>query len=126
VDFVVTLKVRIAATPARTNEVTAALVSLVGPVRAQPGCVATRVLNVLDEDNAVAFEEEWRSQSDLEQHFRTPAFRTLLATMELASRQPSFEVDLLDKRLGFEFVEGVLGATEGEAVGGRREIPPEQ
>ena len=117
----VTLKVRIAAAPARVDEVTAALVSLVGPVRAQPGCSATRVLNILDEDNAVTFEEEWRSQADLEQHFRTPAFRTLLATMELASRQPTFEVDLLDRRLGFEFVEGVLGVPEGEAVGGRRE-----
>jgi quinol monooxygenase YgiN len=121
----VTLKVRIAASPARTDEATAALVSLVGPVRAQPGCLATRVLNVLDEDNAVTFEEEWRSQSDLEHHFRTPAFRTLLATMELASRQPTFEVDLLDRRFGFEFVEGVLGLPAGEAVGGHRGIPIE-
>ena len=53
--------------------------------------------------------------------YTNSTFRTLLATMELASRQPTFEVDLLDRRLGFEFVEGVLGVPEGEAVGGRRE-----
>ncbi len=105
----VTLRVRIVVPPAHRSEAAAALLSLVGPVRSQPGCTATRVLQAIDEDGTVAFEAEWRTQPDLERHFATPAFRTLLATMELASRRPEFEVDVVDGRVGFELVEAVLG-----------------
>jgi quinol monooxygenase YgiN len=102
----------------------AALLSLVGPVRSQPGCTATRVLHEMDEDEAVTIEAEWHTQPDLERHFRTPAFRTLLATMELASRCPDFEVDMVDGRRGFELVEAVLGDGQGDTAGRPRHAAP--
>jgi len=115
----VTLRIKIVAAPAARSELNATLLSLVGPVRAQTGCAATRVFSEMDEDRTLTFEAEWRTQSDLQQHFRTPAFRTLLAAMELASEPPVFEVDLLDRRLGFEFVEEVLETPELQTAVGQ-------
>jgi quinol monooxygenase YgiN len=106
---VITLKLRLVVTQQRRDEVAAVFQSLVGPIRAQSGCTATRFLSELSETGAFTFVEEWRERLDLEQHLRTPAFRKILATMELASEPPTVEVDELGTRRGFEFVEEVLG-----------------
>jgi quinol monooxygenase YgiN len=107
---VITLRLRLVVTRQRRDEATAVLQSLVGPIRAQPGCTSTRFLSELNEANALTFVEEWSARADLELHLRTPAFRKILAVMELASEQPIVEVDELGKRRGFDFVEEVLGS----------------
>lgn len=105
----ITMRIRIVAGPASHDEVRATLLSLVGPVRAQPGCTASRVLTEMDEDSALTFETEWRCRTEVDGHLHTPAFRSLLAAMELAREAPTFEVDELHRRSGFELVEEVLG-----------------
>jgi len=95
--------------PHSLDEATQVLRSLVGPVRAEPGCCATRLLRDLDDPGAVTFVEEWRSRENLQRHLGSPAFRKILAVMELAARAPMVEIDEVSSRRGFDLVEELLG-----------------
>ena len=87
------------------NEGTQTLRSLVGPVRAEPGCTATDLLTDINDGYAVTWIEEWRGWDDFERHLHTPTFRRIVAVMELAARKPSVEIDEVGTRHGFEMVE---------------------
>lgn len=97
--------------PQVCDEAAAALRSLVGPVRAEPGCSATRLLRGTEEGCGLTWVEEWRSLEDFERHLRAAAFRRILAVIELAARRPVVEIDDVSSRRGFELVEEILGLT---------------
>jgi quinol monooxygenase YgiN len=82
--------------------------SLVGPVRAEPGCSARRLARDIDDGDVLTFVEEWRSPNDFEHHLRAITFRRLLAVMELAAGAPIVEIDELSSRRGFDLVEECL------------------
>jgi len=52
------------------DEAASALRSLVGPVRSESGCSATRLLMGTEDGNKLTWVEEWRSVEDFEQHLR--------------------------------------------------------
>ncbi len=123
----ITFRLRLVVAPERRDEATAALLSLVGPVRAQPGCSATRMVKDMDDGNILAFRSEWREKADLERHLKTPAFHRILAIMELASEPPVVEIDELGRRWGFEFVEEALGeGTMAEAKSSKPDPPADR
>ena len=70
------------------DEAISVLRSLLGPVRAETGCSATRLLMDIDRDNSLTWVEEWRSAADFERHLRAATFRSVLAVMELAAAHP--------------------------------------
>ena len=94
------------------DEALSVLRSLLGPVRAEPGCCATRLLRDVDKDGVLTWVEEWRSATDFERHFRAGTFRSILAVMELAVSRPEVQIDEVASRRGFEFVEDNLERVE--------------
>jgi len=100
--------------PQSCDEAAAVLRSLVGPVRSEPGCSATRLLINAEEGSKLTWVEEWRSVKDFERHLRETAFRRILAVIELAARRPVVEIDDVSSRRGFELVEEILGQTPAE------------
>lgn len=108
-EIVFSLRLRLHLELRSLEEATQALRSLVGPVRSEPGCSATRLLRDLDDPCVVAFVEEWRSLDDLKQHLKSAAFRKILAVMELATSAPTVEFDEITSRRGFDLVEEILG-----------------
>jgi quinol monooxygenase YgiN len=99
------------------DEALSVLRALLGPVRAEPGCSATRLLRDVDADGALTWVEEWRSAADFERHFRAPTFRSILAVMDLAVARPEVEIDEVASRRGFDFVEENLGLSGLQARG---------
>lgn len=94
------------------DEAVQALRSLVGLVRAEPGCSATRLSRDVNDDSVVAYVEEWRSREDFERHLRADYFRRLVAVMELAAEAPIVEIDAVSSRRAFDLVEEILGRVE--------------
>lgn len=101
-------------TPQTCDEAAAVLRSLVGPVRAEPGCSATRLCRDTKDGYGLTWVEEWRSVEDFEQHLRAKAFRQILAVIELAAEPPAVEIDNVTSRRGFELIEEILGQTPAE------------
>jgi len=96
-------------TPQTCEEAAGALRSLVGPIRSEPGCSATRLQRDTEGGCELTWVEEWRGVEDFEQHIRATAFRQILAVIELAARPPVVEIDDVASRRGFELVEEILG-----------------
>lgn len=105
--------------PQARDEAAAVLRSLVGPVRSEPGCSATRLLSDTEDGCGLTWVEEWRNVEDFERHLRATAFRQILAVIDLAAAPPEVEIDDVNSRRGFELVEEILGhsRTEGTEVG---------
>lgn len=103
------LRLHMEFTPESRAEATAVLRSLVGPVRAETGCNATRLLNSTIREGGLTWVEEWQGIEDFERHLRSAAFRRILAVIELASGPPEVEIDDVTSRRGFELVEEILG-----------------
>jgi quinol monooxygenase YgiN len=90
------------------DEAVGVLRSLVGPVRAEPGCTATGLLRDMDDGSAVTFVEEWRDAESMRHHLHETSFRRILAIMELACGAPIVQIDHVASRRGFELVEQIL------------------
>ncbi len=109
-----TLRLHMEFTPQTCDEAAAALRSLVGPVRSEAGCSATRLLRDTEHGCGLTWVEEWRSVEGFEHHLRGEAFRRILAVIELAARRPVVEIDDVSSRRGFELVEEILGRNPAE------------
>jgi quinol monooxygenase YgiN len=72
-----TLIARMRAKPGQQARLRAELLRLVSPTRAELGCIAYD-LHVSQEDPALfLFYETWKSQADLDAHFKTPHLQAL-------------------------------------------------
>jgi quinol monooxygenase YgiN len=101
--------------PRALDEAVGALRSLVGPVRAEPGCSATRLLRDMDDASAVTFVEEWRDKESMQRHLSAATFRTILAVMELAAGEPIVEIDDIASRRGLDLVDAMLNQARVDA-----------
>jgi len=109
-----TFKLHMEFTPQTCDEAAGVLRSLVGPVRAEAGCSATRLMKDTEDGCGLTWAEEWRGVEDFEHHLRGAAFRRILAVIELADRPPVVEIDDVASRRGFELVEEILDLTAEE------------
>jgi len=109
------LRLHMEFSPAACDEAASVLRSLVGPIRAEQGCIATRLMRNTGRNRRLTWVEEWHSTDDFERHLRSPVFRRILAVIELAAEQPKVEIDDVASRRGFELVEEILGRS---ATGG--------
>jgi quinol monooxygenase YgiN len=112
-----TFRLRVVLPPPAYAQACRTLRSLRGPVRAQPGCCATRLLRELDDEGSLTFVEEWRERADLEEHLRSAAFHRIVAVMELASEAPEVEIDEVASRSGLDLVESILAIGRTTADG---------
>ncbi len=104
-------------TPQTFDEAAAVLRSLIGPVRSEAGCSATRLMTNTEDHCGLTWVEEWCSVDDFEQHLRAQAFRQILAVIELAAGPPRVEIDDVNSRRGFELIEEILTATPTQPAG---------
>lgn len=101
--------------PQTFDEAAATLRSLVGPVRAEPGCRATRLMSDTAGGSELTWVEEWRDLQHFEGHLQGSAFRQIVAVIELAAGPPVVEIDDVSSRRGFELVEEILGLAQAES-----------
>jgi len=111
------LRLHMEFSPETHGEAASVLRSLVGPVRAETGCNATRLLQSAGIGFGLTWVEEWRSVQDFERHLRSAAFRRILAVIELADSRPVVEIDEVASRRGFELVEEILGIAPEASAG---------
>ena len=85
-----TLKViaRIRARHEKIDEMRALLSGLVGPTRAEPGCLRYELLHNLTDPSDFTFVEEWRDDAALESHFNTEHIRAALARFQELAAEP--------------------------------------
>ncbi len=85
-----TLKViaRIKARPDKVDEMRALLAGLVGPTRAEPGCLRYELLHNTADPTDFTFVEEWSGDHALESHFNTEHVKAALTRFQELAAEP--------------------------------------
>ena len=92
------LLAHVTARPGREQDLEAAMLSLLEPTRAEPGCRQYR-LYASDQRGRFFVDEIWDSQEALDLHMKTPHF------LAVAARQ----AELLEGGLGLDFLREIGG-----------------
>jgi quinol monooxygenase YgiN len=78
----------IKARPGKVEEMRALLAGLIGPTRAEPGCLRYELLHSLTDPLDFTFVEEWRDGSALDSHFNTGHLKAALARFQELAAEP--------------------------------------
>ena len=86
-------------------QVIVSLVPLIGQTRAQPGCLACRLLTGMEDPKALILSETWDLQGNLDHHLRSDDYRRVLAVIDLSKEPPEIRFDYVESRGGMEIIE---------------------
>ncbi len=100
----VTVLLKISSAPKRRREILQAIRPVLAPARVQPGCTSSLLCQDLENPNQLILVQEWNSQSELQNHFRSKDFKRILAAMEMADERPEMIFHIGGKTAGLEFV----------------------
>jgi quinol monooxygenase YgiN len=106
------LMVTLTASKAAAPRLVAALRTLMGAVRLEPGFDASSVWTTEREDDGgllVHYEERWADEKAMEARVRSERFTSLLEVVERAPDDPKVEFQFVARRHGLEYVEAVRG-----------------
>ena len=96
--------------PERRGEVMEILRSVQGRVRTEPGCEACNIYEAALPDDAVLVVERWDSDTALEAHLRSEAYRRILGAIEISGAAPEIRFDHVSRSEGLERIERARGA----------------
>jgi quinol monooxygenase YgiN len=96
------MSLRITPLPKKKNELIEAFRLQMNRIQVLPGCIRCR-LSQDTEENAILFEEEWRTWQDLEKHIVSDRFCWILELMEQSYTIPQLSFTDLCKTRGIEY-----------------------
>ena len=93
--------------PQESGPIVAALHSLMMATRGEPGCVKCQVSTELGNHAGLRYEEEWKSEVDLQRQLRSGRFTRLIELVERATQHPQVEFALPGGARGLDYAEEV-------------------
>ena len=109
VHVVILAMLRMKSSTLRTAEMIQALRALMRAARAEKGFITCQLYLDADDDLAIRYEEQWRTQKDFEDQLRSSRYTWLLDLMESATEQPVLEFHFVCETRGLEYVAAVRG-----------------
>ena len=103
------MTLKIVATEDTREEMVRTLRSIVGPTRAQAGCLSVQFLEDAQEENVLVLLGEWVSRGDLDHYVLSEEFRKILAVVDMASEPPEIKFDTVSHTGGMDIIEATLG-----------------
>ncbi len=90
------------------EEIVRTLRAMIERTRVKNGCIACRLYYDLDDPNVLTWVEEWASREDLEQHVRSPRFKSILAALDMCRSQPEIRFDTVIETDGMRLIGDLL------------------
>ena len=82
-SIIVTLRMTVR--PDRHHDFTESIRGMLGPTRAERGCIRYCLYEDIENKNTFTLVEEWKTRDDLEKHVRSDNYQRLLELMDLLS-----------------------------------------
>jgi quinol monooxygenase YgiN len=98
-------RVSVLADGAKVTEVCNAFGSLLGPTRAESGCLRCGLYRAWPGSNTVLMETLWRSREDLVRHLQSDRYKSFLQVIETSTEEPLIEFFFVLQTQGLEVVE---------------------
>lgn len=103
--------------PEKQLEVLQTLLSLIEPVREEPGCKSYNAFCHINDKNRFILLEEWETQKDLDCHIQTYRFGVLLGTKTLLCERPQIQIHTISNARGMETIQGIRQKKSGSLKG---------
>ena len=97
--------------PEKQKELVQTLLSIVGSMEKQPGCLSYALFCNIEDKNLLNLYEEWQTRTDLDHYLKSEMFGVLLGTKSLLKEPHSIRIDTIHQSEG---VEAVLSARKKE------------
>ena len=108
-NMVITI-LQLKAAPEKRLNIIKTIHAMIGPTKAQFGCLHCELFGSTQNDDKLILLEKWESQETLNQHIKSEEFRKVLAAMDTACEPPEINFYEIDSLAGMDLVEKVLGA----------------
>jgi quinol monooxygenase YgiN len=108
----ITATLRIRVSTDKKEEVVRLLRSLIDPTRVETGCLSCHLYQDVNDERAVIWMEQWRSQGDLNRHVRTPQYKRILAAIDMSNAEPEINFDTVVETKGMQLIEKALGVNK--------------
>ena len=95
----------ILAPPSKREEIARGMLSFIGPILVEAGCMSCRLFEEVTDMNRLHLETKWRSQDDLTRHVCSEEYKKLLILMEMAAEPPIVEFHSVCQTRGLELVQ---------------------
>ncbi len=93
--------------PGKHLELLQTLLSLMEPVRKEPGCRSCCVFCDIDDKNRFALIEEWKTPKEMDNHIQSLQFGVLLGTKTLLSEPPRIRIHTVSQTWGMDAVQAL-------------------
>ena len=93
--------------PEKHLEVLQTLLSLMGPLRKEPGCRSCAAFCDLDDGNRFILLEEWETPKEMKHHIQSRQFGVLLGTKTLLSEPPLICIHTVSQTWGMDAVQAL-------------------
>jgi quinol monooxygenase YgiN len=90
--------------PEKQKEVVQTLLSMMGPMEKELGCLSYSLLCDLKDHNLLSVLEEWEDREKLEHHFRSDIFGVLLGTKSLLCHPHGIQIYTVQQAEGMNAV----------------------
>ena len=107
----ITATLRIRISKSKEKEVVRLLRSLIGPTLVETGCLSCRLYRDVNDEYAITWMEQWRSQDDLNRHVRKPQYKRILAALDMSDAKPEIRFDTVVETKGMQLIEEALGVS---------------
>jgi quinol monooxygenase YgiN len=97
--------------PDKQLEVMQTLLSMIGPVEKEAGCLSHSVFCDIRDENCFCLVEAWQSREDLNRHFTSHRFGALLGTKTLLCEPLEIQIHTVSKSEGMEIVHAARSKT---------------
>jgi len=108
----IVLRITLDVFPEKQLEVTQTLLSMIGPVGKEAGCLSYAVFCDIEDNNRFSMLGEWETREDLNHHFMSQRFGALLGTKSLLDTPMQIEIHTISRSEGMEAIEAVRGGSD--------------
>lgn len=98
-------RVSIVAAPTKVDELCSAYCSLMGPTRAERGCLRCELFRGCQAPKTLLLESLWRTREDLIRHLQSDRYKSFLLLIETSAERPLIEFFFVLQTQGLEIVE---------------------
>jgi quinol monooxygenase YgiN len=112
--------VRMKALPEKRAELVQTLLAWLGVARKEPGCIAYWLCQDLEDQSSLWLVGEWKTQSDLDRHFRSSSFAVLQGARSLLREAQEITLHAVAFTAGNEAVDAARRLTSQRGCIGDR------
>ncbi|MBW1635110.1 MAG: antibiotic biosynthesis monooxygenase [Deltaproteobacteria bacterium] len=100
--------IRIVADSENIDKIIEILASVKGQVAGKTGCISCLILQEVNNENRISYEELWENQEQFNKHIRSNLYQKILVAIDMSSQPPIVKFSTISSVTGMELLRECL------------------